>query len=42
MLTGLTATLKSVGFQLDWSLWRRHHRAVARDSHYKRRAEQNP
>lgn len=42
MFTGLTATLKSVNFRLGWSLWRRHHQAVARACHFKRRAEQNP
>jgi len=42
MFTGLTAELKSVHFWLGWSLWRRHHQAVARACHFKRRAEQNP
>jgi SRSO17 transposase len=42
MFTGLTATLESVATQTAWSLWRRHHQAIARASHFKRRAEQNP
>ena len=42
MFTGLTATLESVTSQMAWSLWRRHHQAVARACHFKRRAEQTP
>ena len=41
MFTSLTAKLKSAAFLFDWSLWRRHHQAVARACHFKRRAEKN-
>jgi hypothetical protein len=42
MFTGLSAKLESVAFRLGWSMWRRHHQAVARACHFKRRAEQTP
>ena len=42
MFAGLTTILEPVSFRLDWSLWRRHHQAVARACHFKRRAEQTP
>ena len=42
IFAGLTARLESVAFRLDWSVWRRHHQAVARACHFKRRAEQVP
>lgn len=39
MLAILTSRPHTVSFRLDWSLWRRHHQAVARACHFKRRAE---
>lgn len=42
LFAGLTTRLESVAFRLDWSVWRRHHQAVARACHFKRRAEQIP
>jgi hypothetical protein len=42
MFTSLTAELAFVDFRLGWSLWCRHHQAVARACHFKRRAEQAP
>jgi SRSO17 transposase len=40
LFTGLTARIHSAALQLHWSHWRRHHQAVARACHYKRRLEQ--
>jgi hypothetical protein len=37
MFTALTTQLQHAGFRLNWSLWRRHHQAVARACHFKRR-----
>jgi SRSO17 transposase len=34
--------LRTLQQQLHWSQWRRHHQALARASHYRRRAEQHP
>jgi len=42
MFTGLTSAIETVALQMAWSLWRRHHQAVARASHFKRRAGQTP
>ncbi|HEX5204779.1 MAG TPA: IS701 family transposase, partial [Actinoplanes sp.] len=42
MLTILTSRPHTVSFRLGWSLWRRHHQAVARACHFKRRAEHAP
>jgi SRSO17 transposase len=42
MLAALTTRQHTVSFRLDWSLWRRHHQAVARACHFKRRAEHAP
>jgi SRSO17 transposase len=40
LLTGLLARLEPVALRLHWSHWRRHHQAVARACHFKRRADQ--
>jgi hypothetical protein len=42
LITGLTSRLQNMAFHLHWSLWRRHHQAVARACHFKRRAEPTP
>ena len=42
LITGLTSRLQAMAFHLHWSLWRRHHQAVARACHFKRRAEPTP
>ena len=42
LITGLTSRLQIMAFHLHWSLWRRHHQAVARACHFKRRAEPSP
>ena len=42
LLTAAAARLATLAFQLHWSTWRRHHQAVARNSHFKRRADQAP
>lgn len=39
LFTGLTARIHSIVEQLHWSLWRRHHQAIARRCHYQRRLE---
>ena len=38
LFTGLLTHLHPAAFQLHWSHWRRHHQAVARACHYRRRA----
>jgi SRSO17 transposase len=42
LITALTSRLQATAFCLHWSLWRRHHQAVARACHFKRRAEPSP
>lgn len=42
MLTILTSRPYTTSFRVDWSQWRRHHQAVARACHVKRRAEHAP
>ena len=42
LFTGLLTRLEPALFRLRWSHWRRHHQAVARACHFKRRAEQHP
>jgi SRSO17 transposase len=42
LITRLTSHLQVMAFHLHWSLWRRHHQAVARACHFKRRAEPSP
>ena len=40
LFTGLLARFETALFKLHWSHWRRHHQAVARACHFKRRADQ--
>ena len=40
LFTGMLARLEPVALRLHWSHWRRHHQAVARACHFKRRADQ--
>jgi SRSO17 transposase len=42
LITGLTSRLQTMAFHLHWSLWRRHHQAVARACHFRQRAEPAP
>jgi SRSO17 transposase len=42
LITGLTTRPQAMAFHLHWSFWRRHHQAVARACHFRRRAEPTP
>ena len=42
LITALTSRLQVKAFHLHWSLWRRHHQAVARACHFKRRTQPSP
>jgi hypothetical protein len=40
LFTATATVLRTLEHRLHWSHWRRHHQAVARASHYRRRADQ--
>jgi SRSO17 transposase len=40
LFTAAVAVLRTLEHRLHWSHWRRHHQAVARASHHRRRADQ--
>jgi SRSO17 transposase len=40
LFTAAISALRTLEHHLQWSLWRRHHQAVARASHHRRRAHQ--